>query len=235
MDLNESESRPSAPARAHTVAGRLKYAADRQSNEGRRRGLRLFQQRISQEHPDLVGCALSTIQGYASGAAEPSLDFLRKAAALLNVRFPWLATGQGEPTTVEEEAAAVARYSRSNALERGLAHQVSGWPALSPHARSAVAGAWAAILGEIDPGDVTEQHGQLSLTHGGRVARDLGRALDQPLQTVGLLSGAIPEERDTYVVLVCEALRVYARGRRQAQEDFEAYWESQQEEHDGEA
>ena len=87
----------------HTLAGRLRWAIDRQPPHGRRRGLRLFQWRM-ETYADAPGTSLSAIQGYLRGDAEPSLRFIQEAARLLGVRGEWLAWGEGAPT-VEAEVA----------------------------------------------------------------------------------------------------------------------------------
>lgn len=215
-----------------TLGERLRFAADRQPREGRRRGIRLFQERIKGAYPDLVGCALSTIQSYANDVSEPSLEFLRASADVLSVRYEWLAVGQGQATEKEEAAAQLAYRKRPTEVERTLKGGYRQWSSLNPHAQSALAAAWAAILGPRSPHTVLEQHGQLISTLGRAVARDLGRAVDQPLQELGLASGVIPPETSTYVVLVCEAIRTYAEGHRRATLEFEAEFARRHEEED---
>ena len=85
-----------------TLGGRLRWAIDKQPPDGRQRGLRLFQRRMTKRGRGVVGTSLSAVQAYLSDEAEPSLSFLRLAAELLSVRFAWLVVGQGAPTQEEQ-------------------------------------------------------------------------------------------------------------------------------------
>ncbi len=110
---SDTEARATAnvPGAGAPFAERLRWAIERQPRQGRRRGMKLFQRRMAEtararggggRRP---GVALSTIQGYLSGAVEPPLAWIAEAADVLGVRRGWLLTGEGWPTLEEERAA----------------------------------------------------------------------------------------------------------------------------------
>ena len=119
---------------------------------------------------------------------------------------------------------------RPAGAEGDLERAIQDWGVLGPHARAALAQTYSVLLDGDHPGDVVEQHGQALTLRGERLARKLGKAIEVPLQTLGLAVGAIPPEIDTYTVLLCEALQVYARGRRRATKEVSTYWDSVTEE-----
>lgn len=66
-----------------------------------------LQKRVTGDGSAVPGSSRAMIQRYFDGASEPSLEFLRHAAAVLGVRFEWLALGEGERTEAEERRARV--------------------------------------------------------------------------------------------------------------------------------
>jgi transcriptional regulator with XRE-family HTH domain len=232
----------------NTIAERLSWAIERQPREGRRRGLRLFQQRMEERarerteagEPELVGCALSTVQGYVSGEVVPSVDFLTEAAAILNVRPAWLTHGDGAPTIAEQRAALESGHSVPTDLERTFRRRIPDWVYLGPLARVAVTHTWSVLVGDRDPQEVIQEiiavAGDVVRTVllGDEVAARLGKAIGGPLAAVELHRGVIPPEHDEYVALVCAAVRLYARGQRRWSE--ESYFGNLvMEENDGDA
>ncbi len=87
-----------------SLASRLRWAIDQQPPEGRQRGLRLFQRRLTATHPGLDGTALSSVQAYLNGSVTPSLAWVDAASGILAVRAAWLAFGGGFPTEAEQAA-----------------------------------------------------------------------------------------------------------------------------------
>ena len=224
-------TRPPVPARMHSISERLQWAVKQQPREGRHRGLRLFQTRMQGQakareeagEPDLVGYSLSAIQGYVlPGGPEPSIYFLKEAAKLLNVRLAWLTAGDGCPTVAEQTAAWESAKLAPSPLERRLSKTIYDWRYLGDEARASIAAAWAALVGDRDPEEITGEDAQATLTVGDEVARQLGRALDAPLDTLGLNRGVIPSpEIDDYLILLCRGLQLYLRGQRRARAEHD--------------
>lgn len=225
--------RPTVPTSMRSISERLRWAAQQQPREGRRRGLRLFQTRMEERaeeraeelaeelaeegQRELVGCSLSAIQGYVSSdGPEPSIDFLREAAQILNVRLAWLAAGDGYPTVAEQAAAWESWKLGPSPLEVRLRKKIYDWRYLGDDARASIAAAWAALVGDRDPEEMIDEDAQATLTVGDEVARQLGRALDAPLDTLGLNRGVIPPEMDDYLILLCRGLQLYLRGQQRA-------------------
>lgn len=93
-----------------TLAGRLRWAANQQPRDGRRRGIRLFQSRM-EDHAkaigaDNLGVSMSSIDSYVRAEVPviPSLEFIQEAARVLRVRESWLAFDDGPPTELENWA-----------------------------------------------------------------------------------------------------------------------------------
>jgi hypothetical protein len=87
-----------------TIAERLGWAIKHLPPSGVNRGVSLFQKRMA-SRPSARGTSLSRIHAYLNPkneADEPSIRFLRNAAEILDVRFDWLAWGNGPMT--EQEA-----------------------------------------------------------------------------------------------------------------------------------
>lgn len=218
--------RPSVPNKMDSISERLRWAVEQQPREGRRRGLRLFQTRMQgraearakkASEPELVGYSLSAIQGYiSSGGPEPSIDFLKEAAQILNVRLAWLAAGDGYPTVAEQAAWWESWKLAPSPLERRLSKTIYDWRYLGDDARASIAAAWAALVGDRNPEEMIDEDAQATLTVGDEVARQLGRALDAPLDSLGLNRGVIPPEMDDYLILLCRGLQVYRRGQQRA-------------------
>jgi len=66
--------------------------------------IRRFQRELERvcKKREIRGCSYPTIHRYLKNENEPSVEFLRSAARLLQVREEWLITGIGERTTPEE-------------------------------------------------------------------------------------------------------------------------------------
>ena len=96
-----------------TVSARLEAGIERywEPPEGKRSSIREFSSQM--EDRDAPGRARQTIHSYLKGDAEPSLKFLRIAAEVLGVRYPWLATGQGEPTEARPRSLEDARIQEA--------------------------------------------------------------------------------------------------------------------------
>lgn len=88
--------------RFDSLASRLRWAVGQQPPEGRQRGLRLFQRRLTDKAPGLDGTALSSIQAYLNGSVTPSLRWVEVASGILGVRADWLGFGSGSPTAGEQ-------------------------------------------------------------------------------------------------------------------------------------
>ncbi len=101
-----------------SLASRLRWAITQQPPDGRRRGLRLFQRRLSAEAPRLDGTALSSIQAYLSGAVTPSLGWVEVASEILGVRAAWLAFGGGFPTDEEQAEIEGVQAAPTGTVER---------------------------------------------------------------------------------------------------------------------
>lgn len=239
-----SATRTTVPARLENIAERLSWAIERQPKQGRRRGLRLFQSRMEERAnergqgggPPLVGCALSTIQGYVSGEQEPSVDFLTEAARVLEIRPAWLTHGDGAPTIEGQRDLFEAGKVVSGETERMLYRNIPDWRFLGTKARAAVVSTWSALVGERDPDELIGDGADKSnVTAGVDAARRLGRALHTPLVAVALVRGVIPPEHEDYVALVCTGISIYARGLERAPQDFSEHWTSTEEYTDGEA
>lgn len=97
-----------------TVGERLRSAIDDDRwspPEGHRNSIRGFAKAL--EQADAPSRSRQTVHDYLSDEARPSVDFLRAAAGILDVRPEWLALDSGARTEEEERARAASRATAS--------------------------------------------------------------------------------------------------------------------------
>lgn len=102
-----------------TVGERLREAIEDHWTppDGKRASIREFAAQLKKR--GAPGRARQTIHSYLSDDAEPSLEFFREAADVLDVRAEWLALGSGAMTEEEERAREdVEVASRASAARR---------------------------------------------------------------------------------------------------------------------
>lgn len=191
-----------------TFAGRLRWAMDQQRPEGRRRGVRLFQRRISaKRYKDVPGTSLSAIQTYLRGA-EPARPFIAAAADVLKVRAAWLAFGEGAPTQAEEAA-------RREAGERPQWEAVAAeefrarlpWEAMGTAGRAHAWDVWGSVLADIPfaPLDSSIDPGEW---YAREAAERAARAITAPADILQIALPGVPLELDTYIALVSAAILI---------------------------
>lgn len=210
------------PNNQNTFPDRLEWAiTEHQEQEGRQRGVRLFQRKMDQRGEELeqkgenfVGTTLSTIQNYLNGNSEPNIGWIQEAAYVLGVRWEWLATGEGPPTkaeaVAEEEAAVAAEGERDTPAEvPGDRRAVMGrrWreeygevlegvlggrvPAL---ARATVAHQWRRL-------DVIASQSPDTRMDSAELLRQLASSVAAPLREAGVEFSELREEEKTDYVL----------------------------------
>ena len=231
MRPKTSEGAATVPPRPRTLAERLKWAYSQGwFREGRQRGCRLFQRRMKERAKEIKaeggspfeGYNTSSIQGYTSSKVVPSLDFLLEAAAVLKVRREWLILGRGKPTEAEQQVADAAH----DLLRRApgwhpLRSSVREWDDLDASAQAGLLDAWGVLCeGHHNLGEIVGREGPVIETRGQRIAANLVKALAAPLEILELDRGFLPD-RSTYLVLTCEALRLYATDVRRAAEEYD--------------
>lgn len=94
-------------ARGTPLGMRLREAVERQGS------IRSFQSKMK-EH-GVRGSSYQMVHSYLAGDREPSLEFVRAAAVLLDVRETWLLTGSGPMTSLEDSVL----YALQDRLGRG--------------------------------------------------------------------------------------------------------------------
>jgi hypothetical protein len=208
-----------ADAGAGTVAGkqdtfadRLRWAYDRQRPEGRQRGLRLFQRKLSaKRYKDVPGTSLSAIQSYLRGV-EPTRPFIEAAAEVLKVRAAWLAFGEGAPTQAEEAARREAG-ERSRWEVRGeeefRAHLP--WDSMSTASRAHVWDVWGLVLADL-PVPLPDHVSGIGTAEwfARDAAQRTARAITAPADALQVTppGGGGGRELNAYITLVSEALLV---------------------------
>jgi hypothetical protein len=193
-----------------TFADRLRWAYDRQRPEGRQRGLRLFQRKLSaKRYKDVPGTSLSAIQSYLRGV-EPTRPFIEAAAEVLKVRAAWLAFGEGAPTQAEEAArreAGERQWWEVAAEEEFRAHLP--WESLTTASRAHAWDVWGRVLNDLSfplpdhvPGD------DIAEWFAREAAQRAARALTGPADALQVAPPGSARELNSYITLVSEALFV---------------------------
>jgi hypothetical protein len=171
-------------------------------------------------YPDLRGATYSGVRQYAEGniKVRPRVDLLRAIAEVLQVRWQWLAYGNGEMTASREElrverAAAAAATSLETHLAFILKDAVVGAFGTENYSsgRTDQIPYWVAPLGEVwmqlldSPGPTKEPEAMI------------GAALLAPLRAFGVDPVALAEEGNGmghYVLAMLPALLLAAAERR---------------------
>lgn len=199
-----------------TPGGRLGWAIKRRPPEGRRRGIRLFADDMrerAEELDGLQGYTMPSIQSYLTDDVEPSVTFLREAAALCGVRAEWLAFGQGAPTEGEE----LARRAAEGAVPAGIDPDVvqgfddglgAPFESLGPGSRAALLRVFAVAVER-------PLQRSYSVKYGSRkkiIARVVAETVAAPLASIRVplgqrsLTGPPDHEVESCIVAICLAV-----------------------------
>ena len=142
------------------------------------------------------------------------------------MRYAWLVAGQGKPTEAQQKVADAARDLRLAPGWHPLRSAFQeDWDYLDPRAQAALLDAWRALCEGQDLSEIVKREGPAVELRGQQIASNLARALEAPLKILELNLRFLPD-RSTYLVLACEALRLYATDVRRAEEEYDREEES---------
>ena len=171
------------------------WAPQSDQRRGREGAARTFQRAMSEQLTGgRAGESYRAVLNYLNGESEPSLDWLRKAAAVLDVRFSWLVAGEGGRWAQSEEWDKI--------MDEAICEEFPEFARLTPP-RRVLAREHVLLLMLYQEPSASE-----SLAVRREAAKQLGRAFASPLEHLAIDATKIPlRALAPYVTGVCQAVQ----------------------------